>query len=110
MASMAAMTAEREAQRAEFDKDLAEQKARSPLTPEDFDTTIDQVRKMVQKDVHPTWMHAAYADLAERMARLEAMFQNLEASMGLLHVKIETLIGHQALGEGQDTDNRQKGD
>jgi hypothetical protein len=33
---------------------------------------------------------------------LEAMFEDLADSMGLLHAKMETLIMNQALGEGQD--------
>ena len=49
-------------------------------------------------------MHAAYADLAGRMDRLESGMQDLEASLSLLHSKIEMLIGRQALGEHQNGD------
>jgi hypothetical protein len=55
-----------------LDQLQAQQAARPappPLDPKDFDTTMAQVRRMAQKDVHPTWMHAAYADLAQRLAR-----------------------------------------
>jgi hypothetical protein len=70
MASMADLRAGHDAQVKRLDAMITEQKARPPLKPEDFNTTIVQVRSMAQKDVHPTWMHAAYADLAGRMARL----------------------------------------
>jgi hypothetical protein len=73
-----------------------------PLDPKDFDTTIAQVRRMAQKDVHPTWMHAAYADLAQRLARVEDLLEVLDASMSLLHTKMETLIGQLAVSERQD--------
>jgi hypothetical protein len=72
-----------------------------PWDPKDFDTTIAQVRRMAQKDVHPTWMHAAYADLAGRLARVEALLEALEASMSLLHTKMETIIGQLAASERQ---------
>jgi hypothetical protein len=76
--------------------------SKPPLDPKDFDTTITQVRRMAQKDVHPTWMHAAYADLAQRLARVEDLLEDLGASMSLLHTKMETIIGQLAIDERQD--------
>jgi len=70
--------------------------------PKDFDTTITQGRRLAQKDVHPTWMHAAYADLAGRLVRVETFLEELEASMSLLHTKMETIIGQLAASERQD--------
>jgi hypothetical protein len=67
-----------------------------------MDTTIAQVRRMAAKDVHPTWMHAAYADLAGRLARVEALNEELGASMSLLHSKMEMIIGQLAAYERQD--------
>ena len=76
---------------------IAQEPPPRTLDPKDFDTTIAQVRRMAEKDLHPTWMHAAYADLAGRMARLETMLQELEASMSLLHAKMEMLIMQRAM-------------
>jgi hypothetical protein len=72
-----------------------------PWDPKDFDTTIAQVRRMAQKDVHPTWFQAAYADLAGRLARVEDLLEDLGASMSLLHTKMETIIGQLAAAERQ---------
>jgi hypothetical protein len=74
----------------------AERPAPPPLDPKDFDTIIVQVRRLAQKDVHPTWMHAAYTDLAQRLARVDERLEDLEASLSLLHTKMETIIGQLA--------------
>jgi uncharacterized protein YecE (DUF72 family) len=66
------------------------------------ETTPAQLHQMLGRDSYPTWVHAAYADLAGRMARVEALLQELEASISLLHAKMETLIVQQALGERRD--------
>jgi hypothetical protein len=99
-----AWKAEQDAAVQRLDALIAERNARPTLKPEDFDTTVDQARWMARKDVHPTWFHAAYADLSSRMERLESGMQELADSLSLLHAKLETLIVHQALGEGQDGD------
>ena len=52
-ARMEAQQAEQEAQTQRLGALVAEQQARPPLKPEDLDTTVAQVRRMVQRDVHP---------------------------------------------------------
>ena len=70
MARMEALKAEQDVSIRELQALRAELNAIPPLKPADLTTTIAQVRSMAQKDVHPTWMHAAYADLVGRMERL----------------------------------------
>ena len=70
-----------------------------PWDPKDFDRTIAQVRRMAQKDVHPTWFQAAYADLAGRLAQVEDRLEHLEDSLSLLHSKMEMIIGQLAAAE-----------
>ena len=56
-----------------------EQEARPADTPEairarldaEMRTTIADVQRWVGRTSHPTWIHAAYADLATRLARVE---------------------------------------
>ena len=66
-----------------------------PLDPKDFDTTIAQVRRMAEKDLHPTWMHAAYADLAGRLARVEDRLDEMADSLRMI-------LGQLAALERQD--------
>jgi hypothetical protein len=81
------------------------QEAQTPADPEairarikaETQTTPADLQHMLGRDRYPTWVHAAYADLAGRMARLEAMLQELEASMSLLHAKMEMLIMQRAM-------------
>jgi hypothetical protein len=73
------------------------------LQREDWETTVAQVRRMVDRPTHPTWVHAAYADLAGRLARVEDRLEALEDSLGLLHTKVETIIGQLLADERQDT-------
>lgn len=82
---------------------VAQEPPPRPLDPKDFDTTIAQVRRMAQKDVHPTWMHAAYADLAGRLARVETLLEDLGDSMSLLHSKMEMLIMQRAMEDREDS-------
>ncbi|SRR5229473_6158324 len=91
-----------DAMQARLDQIKGHMDSKPPLDPKDFDTTIAQVRRMAQKDVHPTWMHGAYADLAQRLARVEDLLEDLGASMSLLHTKMETIIGQLAVSERQD--------
>src|SRR2546426_2486636 len=44
-------------------------------------------------------MHAADADVASRQGRLEARIEDLDASVSLLHTKMETIIGQLAARE-----------
>jgi hypothetical protein len=76
------------------------------LDPAKMETSLAQVRRMAQKDVHPTWMHAAYADLTQRLARVEALLEDLGDSMSLLHTKMETIIGQLAASERQQDGGR----
>jgi hypothetical protein len=87
---------------ARLDQIQARQEARLPLDPQHYETTIAQVRRMVERERHPTWIQAAYADLAGRLARVEDLLEELGASMSLLHSKMETIIGQLAVYERQD--------
>ena len=80
----------------------AERPALPPLDPEHYETTMAQARRMTERETHPTWFHAAYADLAGRLARVEDILEELSASMSLLHTKMETIIGQLAAYERQD--------
>ena len=39
----------------------------SPLDNVNLETSIAQVRRWSRRETHPTWMHTAYADLAQRL-------------------------------------------
>jgi hypothetical protein len=65
-------------------------------------TTPADLQHMLGRDTYPTWIHAAYADLAGRLARVEDLLEELGASMSLLHTKMETIIGQLAAYERQD--------
>ena len=80
----------------------AEQDAPHLLDPAHYETTIAQARRMTERETHPSWFHAAYADLASRLARVEDLLEELGASMSLLHTKMETIIGQLAAAERQD--------
>lgn len=56
----------------------------SPLDNLDMETTIARVRRMLARETHPTWVHAAYADLAQR---LEA----LSADVAALHTQLDEI-------------------
>jgi len=70
-----------------------------PLDPEQYKTTIAQARRMAERETHPTWFQAAYADLAQRLARVEDRLEHLEDSLSLLHSKMEMIIGQLAAAE-----------
>ena len=86
---------------ARLDRLQTRQETQPPLEPQHFETTIAQVRRMVEREKHPTWMHAAYADLAGRLSRVEDRLEDLESSLSLLHTKMETIIGQLAVYERQ---------
>ena len=69
-------------------------------------STIADVQRWISRDSHPTWIHAAYADLATRLARVEDMLEQLGDSMSLLHSKMEMIIGQLAVHEHQEEPGR----
>ena len=52
-------------------------------------------------------MHAAYADLAGRLARVEDCLEHLEDSLSRLHSKMEMLIGQLVAAERQQDHGRE---
>lgn len=72
------------------------------LEPLALETTVAQAQRMTERQTHPTWMHAAYADLAQRLARVEGRLEELGDSMSLLHTKMEMIIGQLAIHERLD--------
>jgi chromosome segregation ATPase len=69
-------------------------------------TTVTQARSITERETHPSWIHAAYADLAQRLARAETLLEELGDSMSLLHTKMETIIGQLAIHERLDRGER----
>src|SRR5574341_1507845 len=97
MAEMDAILAQTRATRARLDALHAQ-----VTDPDAYTTTIAQARRMAERETHPSWFQAAYADLAQRMARLDTRVEELEASMSLRHTKMEMIIAHLVADEGQD--------
>jgi phage shock protein A len=85
----------------------AERPAPPLLDPAHYETTIAQARRMTERETHPSWFHAAYADLAGRLARVEDLLEELDASMSLLHTKMETIIGQLVAAERRTTQSEQ---
>ncbi len=95
-----ARRARHQEQMAELDRINASLKqTQAALDPEKLKTTVAQVRRWAQVETHPTWFQAAYADLAQRLARVEDLLADLEGSMSLLHTKMEMIIGQLAAAE-----------
>jgi hypothetical protein len=69
---------------------------------EKWETTPADLQQMLGKDRYPSWFHAAYADLAARMMRLEETMLELQDSMSLLHAKMEMLIMQRAIEERRE--------
>jgi hypothetical protein len=94
-----------EAQRARHQEQMAEldrlkaslQQTQAALDPAKLKTTVAQVRRWAEEETHPNWFWAAYADLAQRLTRVETFLEELEASMSLLHAKMEMLIMQRAM-------------
>lgn len=86
----------------------AERPAPPLLDPAHYETTIAQARRMTERETHPSWFHAAYADLAGRLARVEDLLEELGASMSLLHTKMETIIGQLVAAERRTTQSEQR--
>ena len=73
----------------------AQPEAQLPLDPRHYETTIAQVRRMVEREKHPTWVQAAYADLASRLARVEDRLDEMADSLRMI-------LGQLAALERQD--------
>ena len=70
-----------------------------PLDPAQWTTTVAEARQMAAQDVHRSWVQAAYADVAQRLAKMDERLDQLEATLSLLHAKMETLIMRLAIDE-----------
>ena len=68
------------------------------LDPAAYETTVAQARRMAEKETHPTWFQAAYADLAQRLTRVEDRLDELAAGIGMIIGQLA------ALERQQDTD------
>jgi hypothetical protein len=106
MAHTAALAHQVQQQATSTGQDASGGSPRSPKTEaeiarmrEEARTTPDDLKHMLGRQSYPTWMHAAYADVANRLARVEASIEDLGASMSLLHTKMETIIGQLAAQE-----------
>ena len=60
-------------------------------------SSLAQVRRWAEEETHPNWFWAAYADLAQRLTRVETFLEEIEVSMSLLHTKMEMLIMQRAI-------------
>jgi hypothetical protein len=70
-----------------------------PLDPAQWTTTVAEARQIAEQDVHRSWVQAAYADVAQRLAKMDERLDALEATLSLLHAKMETLIMRLAIDE-----------
>src|SRR5262245_46697291 len=70
-----------------------------PVDPRAWITTVAEARQMAEQDVHRSWVHAAYADVARRLTKMDERLDDLEATLSLLHAKMETLIMRLAMDE-----------
>ncbi len=68
--------------------------------------TPADLERWIGRDSYPTWFHAAYADLAQRLTRVDERLDDLETSMSLLHTKMEMIIGQLAAVERQERQER----
>ena len=50
--------------------------------------TVESVRRMTTQTTFPTWFHAAYVDLAQRVARVESMCEEMGDSLVLIHTRL----------------------
>jgi hypothetical protein len=81
------------AEMARINASLAQTQA--ALDPAKQQTTVAQVRKWAQEEQHPNWMWAAYADLAQRLVRVEDRLDEITDSLRMI-------IGQLAALERQD--------
>jgi chromosome segregation ATPase len=112
LATKYAMTAEDplaahddEARRVRHEEQMAEldrineslQKTQAALDPAKLQTTVAQVRRWAEEETHPNWFWAAYADLAQRLARVEDRLDEMADSLRMI-------LGQLAAYERQDRD------
>jgi hypothetical protein len=74
---------------------LAAQAARPvppPVDPRAWMTTVAEVQRWANGATHPSWIHAAYADLRQSLTKMDVRLDEMEATLSLLHAKMETLI------------------
>jgi hypothetical protein len=65
------------------------------LDPERLKTTVAQVRRWAEEETHSNWFLAAYADLAQRLTRVEDRLDEIADSLRMI-------LGQLAALERQD--------
>ena len=87
---------EHQAQMAEMDRIKASlQETQAALDPAKLKTTVAQVRRWAEEETHPNWFWAAYADLAQRLTRVEDRLDEMADSLRMI-------LGQLAALERQD--------
>ena len=71
------------------------QQTQAALDPAKLKTTVAQVRRWAQEETHPNWVWAAYADLAQRLTRVEDRLDEMADSLRMI-------LGQLAALERQD--------
>lgn len=61
-------------------------------------STVAQVRKMLKDKVHPTWIQAAYVDLAQRFERVEARLDEMSDTLRMILGQLAALEREQDQG------------
>jgi heme oxygenase len=111
LAKLDALKAKLDAGRAAYDPDAearrhAEHMARLDRMREDLhrnlDTTLPQVRQWMDKETFPTWMHAAYADVAQRLERVEHSLGDMAESLRMILGQLAALERPEREGPGRD--------
>ena len=73
-----AATHEHQAQMAELARIQESLKqTQAALDPARLTTTVTQVRRWAGEETHPNWFWAAYANLAQRLARVEGLLEEM---------------------------------
>jgi hypothetical protein len=91
-----ARRARHEEQMAELDRINASlQQTQAALDPATLKTTVAAVRRWAQEETHPNWFWAAYADLAQRLTRVEDRLDEMADSLRMI-------LGQLAALERQD--------
>jgi chromosome segregation ATPase len=72
------------------------------LDPARLKTTVAQVRRWAEEETHPNWIWAAYADLAQRLTRVEDRLDEMADSLRMI-------LGQLAVLERQDRETEQEG-
>jgi chromosome segregation ATPase len=90
---------EHQAQMAELDRINASLKqTQAALDPARLKTTVAQVRRWAEEETHPNWIWAAYADLAQRLTRVEDRLDDMADSLRMI-------LGQLAALERQDRES-----